>query len=122
MKILIADDEEGLRMSMACILELEGHAVATAADGYQAIDKVKQEPFNLVFLDIKMPGLNGVETFKTIKQLRPQTAVVIMTAFALNDLIKEALQEGAHTCVYKPFEMDTILSVIKDIGDTAPAA
>jgi DNA-binding NtrC family response regulator len=48
--------------------------------------------------------------------------VVIMTAFALNDLIKEALQEGAHTCVYKPFEMDTILSVIKDIGDTAPAA
>jgi DNA-binding NtrC family response regulator len=115
-KILIADDEEGLRLSMAGILELEGHCVTTAADGFEAIDKAKQETFDMVFLDIKMPGINGVETYKEIKKILPATVTVMMTAFAVNDLIKEALHEGAFACITKPFEMDTILSIIEDIG------
>jgi len=117
MKILIADDEEGLRLSMAGILELEGHCVVTAADGFEAIDKAKQETFDIIFLDIKMPGINGVETYKEIKKILPRAVAVMITAFAINDLIREALHEGAFACITKPFEMDTIFSIIRDIGN-----
>jgi len=117
LKILIADDEEGLRLSMAGILELEGYYVVTAEDGYEAIEKVKYESFDIAFLDIKMPGINGVETFKEIKKLSPETVVIMMTAYAVRDLIKEAINEGAYTCLSKPFDMDKIIETIKDLAE-----
>lgn len=117
MKILIADDEDGLRLSMAGILELEGHDVITAGSGEEAIEKVKQGSFDIAFLDIKMPGINGVDTFKEIKKLSPETVVIMMTAFAVKDLIKEAIREGAYACISKPFDMDRIIDTIKEVSE-----
>ena len=116
LKILIADDEEGLRLSMAGILELEEYYVVTAEDGYEAIEKAKLESFDIAFLDIKMPGINGVETFKEIKKISPETVVIMMTAYAVKDLIKEAISEGAYTCLNKPFDMDKIIDTIKELS------
>ena len=116
MNILIADDEEGLRLSMAGILEMENHRVFIAADGLEAIEKARQHDIEIAFLDVKMPGINGVETFKEIKKLRPAIVVIIMTAFAINDLIQEAIQEGAYACISKPFDPGQLITMIETIG------
>ncbi|MCR4663602.1 MAG: response regulator, partial [Endomicrobiaceae bacterium] len=115
LKILVVDDEDSLRISLASILELEGYEVKTAEDGYKAIELAKQEDFDIMFSDIRMPGITGTETFKEIKKIKPDIIGVMMTAYALNDLIVDALNSGAFTCLSKPFEIDTILSTIKDI-------
>ena len=115
LKILIVDDEDSLRLSLASILELEGYEVKTAEDGFKAIELAKKEDFNILFSDIRMPGITGNETFREIKKLKPDIIGVMMTAYALNDLIIDALNTGAFTCLSKPFEIETVLSTIKDI-------
>ncbi len=115
LKILIVDDEDSLRLSLASILELEGYEVKTAENGYKAIELAKQEDFDIIFSDIRMPGMTGDETFKEIKKIKPDIIGVMMTAYALNDLIVNALNSGAFACISKPFEINTILSTIKDI-------
>ena len=115
LKILIVDDEDSLRLSLASILELEGYEVKTAEDGFKAIELAKKEEFNILFSDIRMPGITGNETFKEIKKIKPDIIGVMMTAYALNDLITDALNTGAFTCLSKPFEIETVLSTIKDI-------
>lgn len=116
LKILIADDEDGLRLSMAGIIEMEGHEVFNASNGYEAIELVKTNSFDIAFLDIKMPGINGVDTFKQIKKYSPETIVVMMTAYAVQHLIKEAITEGAYACINKPFDMEKIMETIKEVS------
>lgn len=116
LKILIADDEEGLRLSMAGIMEFEGHDVVTACDGHEAIEQVRKGSFDIAFLDIRMPGINGVDTFREVKKLSPETVVVMMTGYAVNELVREALQEGAYACVNKPFDMERIIDTIKEVS------
>lgn len=116
LNILIADDEEGLRFSLASILEIEGYRVKTAGDGLEALELVKSNSFDIAFFDIRMPGMNGVEVFKRIKEISPETIVVMMTAYAMNDLIKEAVKEGAFACISKPFEIEDVLNTVKEIS------
>lgn len=117
LKILIADDEEGLRISMGGILELEGHEVVTVGDGNAAIEQVRHNSFDIAFLDVKMPGMNGLDTFKEVKRLSPETVVIMMTAFAVKDIIKDAINEGAYACINKPFDMDNIIDTVKEVSE-----
>jgi DNA-binding NarL/FixJ family response regulator len=66
-------------------------------------------------MDIKMPKMNGVETLKKIKIIRPDALVVMMTAYAVSDLVQDAIQEGARAVLYKPFDMDDVLKQIEDL-------
>ncbi|MDR1942153.1 MAG: response regulator [Endomicrobium sp.] len=116
MNILIADDEEGLRFSLASIIEMEGHEVQTAEDGRQALELVRCNSFDVAFFDIRMPAMNGVDAFKEIKKISPETIVVMMTAYAMNDLIKESVKEGAFACISKPFEIEDVLNTVKEIA------
>ena len=115
LKILVVDDEDSLRISLASILELEGFDVKMAASGFEAVDIAKNENFDILFSDIRMQGMTGNESFKIIKKLHPNIVGVMMTAYALNDLIVDAMDNGAFACLSKPFEIDTILATIKDI-------
>lgn len=115
-KIIIADDEEGLRFSLASILEMEDYEVQTAGDGAEALELVKSNDFDIAFFDIRMPGMNGVEALKQIKRLSPETIVVMMTAYAMNDLIKESIKEGAFACISKPFEIEDVLNTVKEVA------
>ena len=116
-KILIADDEEGLRFSLAMILEIHGYAVETAADGESAVKTFKNGAFDAVLLDIRMPKMNGVETLKKIRKIKPSVSVIMMTAYADSVLIEEALKEGANACVGKPFEPEEVVGIIKELTD-----
>jgi DNA-binding NtrC family response regulator len=121
LNIIIADDEEGLRFSLASILEMEGYTVKTAHNGKEALELVKSSVFDVAFFDIRMPGLNGVDALKQMKKISPETITVMMTAYAMNDLIKESIEEGAFACISKPFEIEEILSAINEIA-SKPAA
>ncbi len=111
--ILVVDDLKSMRVTLGGILEDEGYNVVLAENGYQAIEAAKQTSFGLIFMDIKMPGINGVQTLREVKKINPQAAVIMMTAYSVEDLVKEALEEGAYAVVYKPFDIENILSIIE---------
>ncbi len=113
--ILVVDDLRSIRLTLGGILEDEGHNVVTVENGYQAIETVRGTHFDAIFMDVKMPGINGVQTFREIKKIDPKAAVIMMTAYSVEDLIKEALEEGAYTIVYKPFEIDKIITIIEEL-------
>ena len=115
--ILIVDDNASLCQTMSFILGRKGYAVTTARDGLEALARVKEKPYNIIFMDIKMPLMDGVETYKRIKKVRPQAVVVMMTAYAVEDLIQEALQEGAYDIIYKPLDIEKVLALIERAKD-----
>ena len=112
MKILVVDDESGMRLTLGGIFRRRGYEVAMAEDGYQAIEEVKKSDIDVILIDIRMPGMDGVETFIKIKEIQPNIAVFMMTAFAVDERIKKAVEEGARGIVYKPFDVEQILSMI----------
>lgn len=117
-RVLVVDDQIGMLETFTDILEDRGFSVATADDGFTAIERVKEQSFDLIFMDIKMPGINGVQTFREIKKISPKVSVIMMTAYSVEDLIEEAIEEGAYTVVYKPFDMDKIIQTIEKVLDT----
>jgi len=111
--ILIVDDNMSQCKTMSFILKRKGYNVATADNGPEAIAIVKKSPFNIIFMDIKMPLMNGVETYKKIKKIRPEARVIMMTAYAVEDLIQEALKEGAYGIIYKPLDIPKVLAIVE---------
>ena len=91
--ILIVDDNVEFCDNVSRILALKGYAATGVSDGFKALEAVENSDFDLVLMDIKMPLMNGVETFKKLKQIAPQTPVIMITAYAVEDLIGEALRE-----------------------------
>ncbi len=72
-----------------------------------------ERPFDTVFMDIKMPSMDGVAAYRGIKRIRPGAVVVMMTAYAVDDLVDEALQEGAYGILYKPLDIERVIAVIE---------
>jgi two-component system response regulator HydG len=113
MSVLIIDDDVGFRKSLSRILNKKGYEALEAESGAQAIELVKKRPFGFILMDIKMPAMDGVQTYKKLKEIRSGTTVIMMTAFAVDDLIAEAFKEGVYAILRKPFDMDTVISMIE---------
>lgn len=108
-RILVIDDEASLRYSLTRILQGAGHTVTTAASGREGLDYLAQHPFDLVYLDIRMPDLNGLEVLKVIHKKYPLIAVILFTAQPdLNSAI-QAMREGATDYLLKPLKPQLIL-------------
>jgi len=114
--ILVVDDLRSMRLTLGGILEDEGHNVVTVENGYQAIEAVRKTHFDVIFMDKKMPGIDGVQTFREVKKIDPKAAVTMMTAYSVEDLVKEALAEGAYTVVYKSFDIGRIIAIIEELA------
>lgn len=119
-RILIADDQKSIRRTMTVIIETRGCQVVDVEDGYQAIESVRNNDFDLVFLDIKMPGINGVQTFREIKKLKPDSLVVVMTGCRVQELIDAAVDEGVMSVVLKPFEPKQIIQLVQAAHGLCP--
>ena len=113
-RILICDDAEGLRESLRLILEDE-YELFFACDGYEAIELVKNEPIDLVLLDIKMPRLNGIETLKAIQGIKQEIKVLFVTGYQYTEIAKDAIQLGAQDYIIKPFSTQEIKTAVKKI-------
>lgn len=112
LSILVVDDNEEFCQSVTDILELKDYEVVTAYNGFKALEMVKQNDFGLVLMDVRMPAMDGTQTFKKIKEIAPDTPVIMVSAFAVEDLIREALREGAYGSLRKPLDFDEIFRLI----------
>jgi CheY-like chemotaxis protein len=112
--ILVVDDDQGAARTIALILDREGHIVDTANSGREALKIVCAKPFDLIFIDIEMPVMNGVETHRRIKKIRPQAVVVMMTAYAAETMVAQALEDGARDILYKPLDFKKMLDIIHE--------
>ncbi len=101
-KILVVDDEETTRRSLADILRLEGAQVKTAAGGEAAVESIQQETFDLILLDLKMPGMDGLDVLRIANSVSPDTQVVLLTAHGSLESAIAALRLGAHDYLLKP--------------------
>jgi two-component system response regulator HydG len=113
--VLIVDDDASMSRTMSLVLARKGYEVSTAPDGPTAIGMVKDRPFDIIFMDIKMPVMDGVEAFEKIKVIRPDAVVVMMTAYALEDLVQKALREGAYDIIYKPLDIGKVFGTIEEV-------
>lgn len=112
-KILIIDDDDQLRKSFERLLTEEGYLVLTAPSGETGLDRVEAENPDLVILDMRLPGMNGFETFQAIHKLEPKLPVIIMTAYGTTETAIEATKMGAFDYILKPFDIPEMLSVIR---------
>jgi len=113
-KVLVIDDEQGVRESLALILDYEGYEVASAADGQQGLELLREEHPDLVFLDIKMPQRDGLELLPLLKQEDPSVPVVIISGHGSIGQAVEATKLGAFDFLEKPLERDRVLLVARN--------
>jgi two-component system response regulator PilR (NtrC family) len=113
-KILVVDDEQGIRDFLAIMLKKDGHEAVTAGNGEDALRAVQAEIFDLVITDVKMPGKDGIEVLKTIKDISPETVVIMITAFATAETAVEAMKLGAYDYIIKPFKVDELKIIINN--------
>lgn len=117
--ILIVDDEEGARRTLALTLERVGYEVETAETGEEALakDKDKEISFNLALLDIKLPDMAGTDLIKPLKESNPELVVMMITGYAALETAVQALNEGASAYITKPLDMDEVLASIDEALD-----
>jgi two-component system, NtrC family, response regulator HydG len=120
-RILLVDDDADYLDSTKDVLEEEGYDVCAAGSGEEAIRKVESGRFDLAVMDIKMPGLNGVEAYIEMKKRDPRLRCIMCTAYIVESLIRQALQEGVYAVLNKPFEIETLLKMIEDVHGRARA-
>ncbi len=113
--ILVIDDEQGIREVLSDILVDEGYRVLSAADGYQGLEMLKTEPVDLVFLDIWLPGIGGIEVLQKIKDEFPGIEVVVISGHANIEMAVRAVKLGAYDLLEKPLSMDRILLQCRNI-------
>ncbi len=117
--ILVVDDERNMRDTLAEILEADGYQVETADSGEAAVERCDQRTFDVVLMDVRMPGINGVEAFRRIRSHNPSARVILMSAYTIDDLRRVALEEGAAALLPKPLDLDTVTRLIDRVQDTS---
>ena len=111
-KVLIVDDNRDLCEMLKDVLEMENFKVDFALNGAQAVQLMRAMKFDVVLLDIKMPGMDGIQTYEKLKALAPNVPVIMITAYAVEELIKEAMNLGAFAALKKPFDFEELLETI----------
>jgi two-component system response regulator AtoC len=114
-RILVVDDEPAVRDSMSEWLREDGYEVSVAASGPEALELVKKQNSNIMLLDLKMPGMDGIETLKRAKEISPDTEIIMVTAYATVDTAVEAMKQGAYDYLVKPVEPEELDLQIKKI-------
>ena len=113
-KILVVDDDQGMREFLEILLAREGYEVSSATGGKEAIGLCKRNKFDLAITDLKMPRVDGIDVLKSIKEISPETMVILITAFASGETAVAAMKEGAYDYLEKNFDVEDLKTVIKD--------
>jgi len=114
--ILVVDDDKALAEGTVDVLDAKGYHVSAANDGFAALELVKRVPFDIVLMDVRMPGMNGVETYSRIKEIRPKIKAIMMTAYSVEDVVEEAIQEGVYKVLNKPIDLDGLMALIEALA------
>jgi DNA-binding NtrC family response regulator len=114
-RILIVDDEANARTALAQLLHDEGYAVETAADGFKALPKIEGFAPDLLLTDLKMPGMDGIELMRKARELDPEMAIIVMTAYGAVDTAVAAMRQGAADYLTKPINVEELLIVADSV-------
>ncbi|MBA3247610.1 MAG: sigma-54-dependent Fis family transcriptional regulator, partial [Pyrinomonadaceae bacterium] len=114
-KILIADDEQGIRQVLSLIFKREGHNVRAVENGRKALELLREEAADLIVSDVRMPDMGGIELLRAARELSPEVAVVMMTAFATVETAREAFKLGADDFIQKPFDVDELKVLVAKV-------
>lgn len=120
-KILIVDDQYGIRVLLDEVFRKEGYETYQAANGKQALALAEENEPDLVILDMKIPGMDGLEILKRIKVLNQEIQVIMITAYGELDLIQEAMKLGALTHFTKPFDIDELRKMVENYITSVPS-
>jgi two-component system response regulator (stage 0 sporulation protein F) len=121
-KLLIVDDQNGIRILLTEVFNSEGYETFQASNGRLALDIVRDEKPDLVLLDMKIPGMDGLEILKQIRKIDKEIKVIMMTAYGELDMIKEAMELGALSHFTKPFDIDELRHAVNGLFDDNPVA
>lgn len=113
--VLIVDDDRDHAESLADVIEMRGHDVQLAYSGEEAIDCFRASDFDFVLLDVKLPGINGVDTFLELKKIRPTARVMMMTGYSVEQLVAQAIEGGALGVLLKPFAATQVLELLSKV-------
>jgi two-component system, NtrC family, response regulator HydG len=116
LRILIIDDDQRMASTLADILSLSGYEVAKAASGLQALEQIRMQAFDCVLTDVRMPGMDGVEFHRQLHQIQPGLPVVLMTAYAADERIRQGLEEGVVSVFDKPLDMTMLLGFFASLS------
>jgi len=118
-KILIVDEHENMRKTFRDILTDEGYQVSTAATGKEAVELCSKRPHEIIFIDVRVPGIDDVETFRQIRRHQEGVKVILMSAYSVDDLKAIAIDEGAIAFFSKPLDLEQVIDIIGGVKDTA---
>ncbi|MDG5787346.1 response regulator [Evansella sp. AB-P1] len=113
-KLLIVDDQFGIRVLLNEVFEKDGYKTLQASNGKQALKIVEEDEPDLILLDMKIPGMDGLEILREIKKMGAKAEVIMMTAYGELEMINEAMQLGALTHFAKPFDIDEVRDEVKN--------
>ncbi len=113
-KVLIVDDQYGIRLLLLEVFSKDGYQTFQAANGKDAINIVHEESPDIVLLDMKIPGMDGLEILKHIKKINEDIKVIMMTAYGELDMLEEATSNGVLTHFTKPFDIDELRTAVKE--------
>jgi DNA-binding NtrC family response regulator len=119
LRILVVDDQSSVRELLRAVLETDGHEVDTASSGEEAVARLKEGFHDIVIMDIRMPGLDGVAALTRMKDLSPETGVIMMTAYASVETAVQAMKLGALDYITKPIDIDEVSAVISRFIETS---
>jgi len=112
--LLIVDDDINMLATVGDVFQDRGYNVAMVEDGRRAIKLVSRRYFDVVLMDVRMPGIDGLETYKEVKRIIPTAAVIMMTGDSKEELVKKAIEEGAYTVIYKPFNVKKVIKIVEE--------
>ena len=113
-RVMIVDDDRDLAESLAELIEMHGHKVSIASNGKEALERFHQQDFDVTFMDVRMPVMNGVDSFLAIKKLKPKARIVMMTGFK-EPILEKAIKAGAEGPLHKPFSVEDMLKLVETI-------
>jgi DNA-binding NtrC family response regulator len=115
--LLIVDDEQSYRQLLTLVFEGDGHYIRTAMNGREALNMLGEEPADVIISDVKMPDMDGIELLRAVREVSPDTGVVLMTAFASVETAREAFKLGADDFIQKPFDVEELKIIVRKALD-----
>ncbi|NTU47791.1 MAG: response regulator, partial [Syntrophobacteraceae bacterium] len=116
LRIIVVDDDRDFAESLADVLELEGHSVELAFTGEEAVQRSMEKDYDLTFMDVKLPGQDGVKSFQEIRKVKPASRVIMMTGYSMPGHLLEAKKQGAWEVLQKPLDMNRVLGLLRTLN------
>ena len=118
LRVLVVDDEPGIRDLFSDVITMRGHQAVCAASGTEALELLRAERVDVVFLDIRMPNGDGISALKQIRKLKPMPTVVMITGCGSREVVEEAIELGSSLVLMKPFSISDVTGVL-DVVEAA---